>query len=118
MPLMTPTRFDGALPVDGYGPGFFRVGGQVHRGSVIVAPAGVRPWGGPGDEGGLLALAGQADLLFMGLGRVPQPIPAPLAGALARAGILAEAMSTPSAARSYNVTLAEGRRVACALVAL
>lgn len=118
MPIMTPTRFDGALPVEGYGPGFFRVGGQVHHGSVIVVAAGVRPWGGLADEAGLLALAGQADLLFLGLGDAPGPVPAPLAGALARAGIMAESMSTPSAARSYNVTLAEGRRVACALIAL
>ncbi len=46
MPTMTPTEFSGAVPVDGYGPGFFRVGGVVHYGSVIVTPDGVQPWGG------------------------------------------------------------------------
>jgi len=44
--------------------------------------------------------------------------PPELAAALEAAGIMAEPMSSPSAARSYNVTLSEGRRVACALVPL
>ena len=34
---MRETDFTGGVPVDGYGPGFFRVAGQVHRGAVIVA---------------------------------------------------------------------------------
>ena len=37
---------------------------------------------------------------------------------LEEAGVMVEPMNTPSAARSYNVTLAEGRRVACALIPL
>ena len=39
---MNPTDFGGALSLDGYGPGFFRIGGQVHRGPVI-ATAQARP---------------------------------------------------------------------------
>ena len=33
---MNPTDFDGAVPVDGYGPGFFRVGGKVFHGPVLA----------------------------------------------------------------------------------
>ena len=43
---MRDTEFDGAVPVDGYGPGFFRVAGQVHHGPVLVTAEGARPWGG------------------------------------------------------------------------
>ncbi len=43
---MKPTDFDGAVPVDGYGPGFFRVGNEVIQGPVLVTPRGGRAWGG------------------------------------------------------------------------
>jgi uncharacterized protein len=118
MAVMTPTEFSGAVPVDGYGPGFFRVGGVVHRGAIIVTPSGVQPWGGLDDGASLLALAGSVDLLFLGMGGEIAFPPRDLALALDRAGVMAEPMSSPSAARSYNVTLAEGRRVACALIPL
>ena len=42
--------------------------------------------------------------------------PADLIAELDGLGVMAEPMSSPSAARSYNVLLAEGRRVACALI--
>ena len=46
MPMMEASDFSGAVPVDGYGPGFFRVAGIVHDGPVIVTQTGARPWGG------------------------------------------------------------------------
>lgn len=113
---MLPTEFDGAVPVDGYGPGFFRVGGKVHSGPVIVTPLGAQPWSGLEDVDGLLALQGRIDVLFLGLGADIARAPAGLEDRLAAVGIMLEPMSTPSAARSYNVTLSEGRRVACALL--
>lgn len=118
MTTMTPTEFLGAVPVDGYGPGFFRVGGKVYRGAVIVTAEGVTPWVGLDDPDALLALAGRADVLFLGMGAEPAFPPKALAAALDGVGVMAEAMSSPSAARSYNVTLSEGRRVACALLPL
>ena len=72
---LTPTDFGGAMAVDSYGPGFFRVGRTVYHGPVLVT-------------------------------------------ALREAGIAVEPMASPTAARSYNVTLSEGRRVACALLPL
>lgn len=113
---MTPTDFEGAVPIDGYGPGFFRVGGIVHHGAVIVAGQGARPWGGLDDIAPLLELAASVDVLFLGMGKDIALPPRALSDALEAAGIMAEPMSSPSAARSYNVTLSEGRRVACALL--
>lgn len=118
MTTMTPTEFLGAVPVDGYGPGFFRVGGKVYHGAVIVTAEGVQPWAGLEDHAPLLALAGKVDVLFLGMGAEPAFPPKDLALALEDVGVMAESMSSPSAARSYNVTLSEGRRVACALLPL
>ena len=115
---LTPSDFGGALAVEGYGPGFFRVGGTVFRGAVLVTASAVEGWGGLADHTALLALAGRIDVLFLGMGADVAHAPADLAAALAQAGIAVEPMASPTAARSYNVTVAEGRRVACALLPL
>jgi len=106
----------GRVPVEGYGPGFFRVGGIVHEGGIILSARGVSPWAGPQDRAALLALADDADVLLLGMGAQIALPPAELIAALAEGGLMAEAMSSPSAARSYNVLLSEGRRVAAALL--
>ena len=118
MPWMEASDYSGAVPVDGYGPGFFRVAGEVISGPVIVTAEGARPWGGLEDVAALLALAGSIDVLFLGMGAEIAMPPRALIATLDEGGIAAEPMSTPSAARSYNVTLSEGRRVACALLPL
>ncbi len=108
--------FDGGLPVDGYGPGFFRVGGTVHQGAVLVTPAGVVPWGGLADITTLTALAGTVDVLFVGTGEHIAHLSDDLRAALETAGIGAEPMASPAACRTYNVLLSEGRRVALAAI--
>ena len=62
MPLNEITYTD-AKPVDGYGNGFFRVGGQVFEGPVLVGPKGVVPWGGYDDIETLLSLKEKTDVL-------------------------------------------------------
>ena len=113
---MRETDYAGAVPVDGYGPGFFRVGGQLWHGPVIVTAAGPRPWAGLDDTAALTELAGEIDVLFVGLGGEMGLLPGGIATALDAVGLMVETMATPTAARSYNVTLSEGRRVACALI--
>lgn len=113
---MRENDYPGGVPVDGYGPGFFRVEGQVHRGALIVTAGGARPWSGLEDAAPLVALGGTIDVLFLGMGADIAHPPAALVALLEDAGLMVEPMSTPSAARSYNITLSEGRRVACALL--
>ena len=108
--------YEGAQPFEGYGPGFFRIGGQVFKGPVLTDAAGPRAWGGLEDLAPLLALAGQVDVLFLGTGGEMAPVPAPLRAALEEVGIGIEPMASPTAARSYNVVLSEGRRIAAALL--
>lgn len=108
--------FSNALPVDGYGPGFFRIGGEVHKGAVLTGPDGPATWAGLDDTAALLALAGKIDVLFIGTGAEIAHIPQPLRVQLESVGIGAEVMNSPAACRTYNVLLAEGRRIALALL--
>ena len=105
-----------ARPIDGYGPGFFRIGGEQVAGAVLVTADRAVAWGGYEDTASLLPLAGQVDVLFIGTGAAMAYLPAPFRAALDSAGIGAEPMASPAACRTYNVLLAEGRRVAAALL--
>lgn len=108
--------FGEARPVDGYGPGFFRIGGEVIEGPVLCSPAGVAPWGGLEDVAALEALGDSVDVLLLGMGEEMAPLPQDLRRALEAAGLAPEPMGSASAARTYNVLLSEGRRVAVALL--
>lgn len=109
-------NFDDSLPVDGYGPGFFRVGGAVRSGAMIVSPSGVLEWNGLDDAAPLLELADNVDVLFVGTGEQTTHLPNIFRCKLEAAGIGVEAMNSPSACRTYNVLLSEGRRVALAVL--
>ena len=114
----TEVSFEGRLPVDGYGPGGFRVAGFVHRGPLALLPEGIVPWEGLPDLGPFLERVAAFDVLLLGMGADMAPLPLVLAEArraLEAAGAGVEIMATPSACRTYNVLLAEGRRVAAAL---
>jgi uncharacterized protein len=105
-----------AKPVEGYGPGFFRIGGEVIMGAALTGPTGTGAWGGYDDVDALLALVDQVDILFLGTGAEIDHIPAPLREALESAGLAVDVMASPSAARTYNVLLSEGRRIALAML--
>ncbi len=106
--------FTNAVPVEGYGPGFFRVGGEVHTGPLLLWDRGRSDWGGLEDIQTLLSLVGVVDVLFVGTGAETAHLPADLRAELEEAGLGVEAMNSPSACRTYNVLLSEGRRVAVA----
>lgn len=108
--------FDGAVPIDSYGPGFFRVQDTVHHGAMLMIEADVTAWGGYADAAPLLALKTRVDFILFGTGEHLAYLPADLRRALDEAGIGAEVMATPTACRSYNILASEGRRVAVALL--
>lgn len=113
---MTEIEFTNARPVEGYGPGFFRIGGEVHEGPITVLPSGIAPWGGLEDADPLIGAAPDIDVLFIGTGAEIAPAPAALRDRLEAAGLGVEAMASPAACRTYNVLLSEGRRVGLALL--
>ena len=108
--------YNDSAPVDGYGPGFFRIGGERHDGAVLTGPRGTGPWGGYDATDALIALKDDIDILFVGTGADAAHLPADFRAALEAAGLGVEAMASPAAARTYNVLLSEGRRVALAML--
>jgi len=115
---LTEIEYNDALPIDGYGPGFFRIGGKVVKGNVAVLPSGVQPWGGFEDSASLIAAADGLDVIFIGTGAEVMHPPRDFREALEEAGIGVEPMNSPSACRTYNILLSEGRRVGVALIAV
>ena len=109
-------EFSDAVPIDGYGPGFFRIGGKVIEAPLLVSARGVSPWSGYEDSESLIALQGEVDVIFVGTGAQIAHPPAAFRAALEAAGLGIEPMSSPSACRTYNILLSEGRRVAAALL--
>ena len=111
---LTEITFSGATPIDGYGPGFFRVAGEVVKGPILVTIEWARNWGGDDDSAPLLNLLDDVDVIFIGTGAETAHIPSSLRRTLEDAEIGVEVMSSPAACRTYNVLLSEGRRVAVA----
>ncbi|KMW56227.1 hypothetical protein AIOL_001179 [Candidatus Rhodobacter oscarellae] len=113
---MNEVTYTDATPIDGYGPGFFRVGGQVVQGSTLVLPSRAVSWGGYDDLEAVLACAGEIDVLLVGTGAEISHAPAAFRAAVEGAGIGLEVMASPPACRTYNVLLGEGRRIGAALL--
>ncbi len=114
-------RTPGGQRIDSYGPGGFRIEGVWHAGSLIVTPAGVEPLAGPVDRNALapvLAQAAEIDVVLIGQGPEFAPLDRSARLALEEAGLGVEPMATDAACRTYNLLLAEDRRVAAVLVAI
>jgi uncharacterized protein len=116
------TRDSGHNLFTGYGESHVMVNQQRHERSLIVLPDQiVENWEVAGFEGLSPAhfefiLSLQPELVLLGTGprlRFPHP---QLTQALAQARIGLEAMDTGAACRTYNFLMAEGRRVAAALL--
>ena len=110
--------FGEAVPIEGYGAGFFRIAGQAVRAPLMVKKAGAKPWDGYADIQSLVAFCKDIDVLFVGTGREISRIPSDFCTAFQQVGVGVEVMNSPSACRTYNVLLSEERRVAAALLAV
>jgi uncharacterized protein len=104
-----------------YGEGYVMVNSQRHEQNLIVLPDKILPW----EVSGFAALKESdfqvffdmnLEILLLGTGpkqRFPHPR---LAQALAARRIGVEAMDLQAACRTYNILMAEERRVAAALL--
>ena len=108
-----------------YGPGRFLIGGQEWRQPVLVTPTVTTIWNvTTADELALdnLTALGTAvvptEILVLGCGPRALFVSPDRRAALKTAGLALEVVDTGSACRIYNVLLAEGRRVAAALIPL
>jgi uncharacterized protein len=105
--------------IERYGVSGFRVSGVVYPGPVLVFPGRTMLWPAAAPTAETLAPVvehGGVELLLLGLGRRMVPIAASLRAWLKSAGVALEPMVTGAACRTYNVLLAEDRRVAAALL--
>lgn len=122
---LTQTNAPGKQVIEGYGEGRFRVSGALHEGSVIVFADRTEPWSvrdfaeiGPDSFAGLRMLGDDVDLLLLGCGERMGLVSGAVRQPLREGGIVLEPMATGAACRTFNVLMAEGRRVAAALIAV
>lgn len=119
-----PSR-QGALSIQGYTAGGFRVGGTLHQGGVILTPERMATWpitdlGAASVDDFTLVTAQEPKIEVLLLGTGPTMIrpPVELIEALKATGLAVDFMDSKAAARTYNVLVAENRRVAAALLPL
>ena len=116
---LTPLSQQGRQVVERYGASGFRVSGVIYPGPVLVFPDRTEAWADAAVsvEGLAPVIAhGGIELLLLGLGRRMVPVAASVRAALKAGGIAVEPMDTGAACRTYNLLLAEDRRVAAALL--
>jgi uncharacterized protein len=123
--METVPRYPYETAVTAYGNGGFRFADMSHRGSILCLPGGVYAWSAtsaadlrPEDFDFVLTSLEPPITLLLGTG--PQQVwPEPrIYEAFAKTNIGLEPMSTGAAARTYNILIAEKRRIAAALLAV
>jgi len=121
---VTPLVREGAQIIQGYADGHFRISGEAYQGAVMVFHDQSVAWDVEGDVKALseadfepiLGVSDAVDVVLLGTGKsLVFPDPA-LRKALRAQGLNVEAMDSGAACRTYNVLMAEGRRVVAALL--
>lgn len=109
--------------IDGYAPGGFVIHSQWWAGPVLVRPDRVEAW----PVGAFDALTAEdfrplaadpPDVILLGTGATMRFPPKALKEALRALGLVVEPMDSGAACRTYNVLMAEERRVAAVLLPL
>ena len=120
---ITPLVPEGRHVIESYGADGFRINGERHQGPVIVWPEGVATWAvsdiasaGIETLDAMFAAEPPIEILLLGSGAAFEIAPAALRQALGVRSIALESMDTGAACRTYNVLMAEDRRVAAALI--
>lgn len=122
---VTPLIPQGRQVIESYGDGGFTVTGEAYRGSILVLPDRTGAWPLTSiaelDLASLepiLAAEPPVEVLLIGCGAAMTFIDPDLREAARARGVALEPMDTGAACRTYNVLMAEDRRVAAALIAV
>jgi uncharacterized protein len=108
---ITPLIKSTQMVIQHYGPRGFKISGIVYNHAVIVLPDRVIAWASE-DLNLLLTIKDEIDLVILGTGKTvkhPKKETKPQ-------GIHFDVMDTGAACRAYNALMADGRRIAAALV--
>jgi uncharacterized protein len=112
-------------PIDAYGNGGFRFAGMSHRGSLLCFPDGIWAW--PINSLAELTVAKleavfsraeRLDLFLIGAEADPWVLPEAVRARFRDASLSVDAMTAGAAVRTYNILLAENRRVGAGLIAI
>jgi uncharacterized protein len=121
---VTPLIRDGQQIIQTYAAGVFRISGISYEGAVIVSPDSTVPWENVTDFSQLtydsfaplIERAEKIDVLLLGTGNKMAFLDPALKNKLGAAGLPIDIMDSGAACRTYNVLMAEGRRVVAAMV--
>lgn len=116
---VTPLISHNAQVIQSYAGGVFKVSGEIYEGPVLITASKTVLWDVQSLEtlSGLdfEALSEDVDVVLLGTGKTMAIIPPKLRSEIKELGLSIDSMDTSAACRTYNVLMAEGRRVACAL---
>jgi uncharacterized protein len=111
--------------IEAYGDGGFRFGGMSHRGSLLCFPDGIWAW--PVNDvtelttaslSAVFERAESLDFFLIGAGHNPWALPDDLRVRFHELSLSVDGMATGAAVRTYNILLAENRRVGAGLIAI
>ncbi len=112
--------------IQSYTKGVFKISSVIYNSPVIVAPDMVNVWKIPNVRGvsdlklehfyDLIKTSDNIDVMLLGSGAKMNFLPRELKVLLKENGLKIDVMDTGAACRTYNVLMADGRRVVCALL--
>lgn len=121
---VTPLIKEGQQIIQSYADGQFRVSSVTYNTAIVVYPHGTTEWQNVKNfddlnEESFAPLIEQAediDVVLFGMGASMKFFNPKLKLALSKKGLVIDAMDTGAACRTYNVLMAEGRRVVAVLL--
>jgi uncharacterized protein len=121
---ITPLVKSGSRIIQSYADGRFRISGELYEGAVILRSDDVEAWSVQGpvsalqeaDFAPVIGMLANTDVVLLGCGDKIEFLNPELKKALKAKGLHCDVMDTGAACRTYNVLLAEGRRVVAALL--
>ena len=121
---VTPLVAKGQQIIQSYAGGTFRISGVSYEEAILVFPHETFFWSEVQEFQNLtlqsfeplLSQAGEIDVVLLGTGKVMQFFSPKIRQELSAQGLVVDVMDTGAACRTYNVLMAEGRRVVAALL--
>ncbi|MBI1301060.1 MAG: hypothetical protein GC137_05290 [Alphaproteobacteria bacterium] len=122
---VTPLIRSNQQVIQSYSNGIFKVSGKKYDTAIFVMPDETFVWDinidhvddlRKDDFTKLIDKSNEIDVVLLGSGANMDFMPKQLKQDLKQAGLSVDIMDTGAACRTYNVLMAEGRRVACALL--
>ncbi len=121
---ITPLVAKGQQIVKSYSNGVFHISNETYQTAVLLSPEKTTPWGDFIDSSDIclsdfepiIALTSEYDVFLLGTGKTMKFLDPELKKQLRAEGVVFDMMDTGAACRTYNVLMAEGRRILVAML--